>query len=169
MQYGSGSLDGQGRIPWQHVGPGTRTADPYPERHARPWEPAELDFTYAPRISRTSAAIMAEARGEGGGGFLDRLDSDLRRRQSKVKVRAACTSACAAKWHACVCGTAGEAGVGSCSRETSLDVFIMHAGAGAALLQQQRLWRRGKGGNCRPGGGISLSEPARLGAPGRQH
>lgn len=103
MQHGSGSLDGRGRIPWQHVGPGTRTADPNPERHARPWEPAELEFTYAPRISRTSAAIMAEARGEsGGGGFLDRLDSDLRRRQSKMKVDArmharmcACLCACA--------------------------------------------------------------------------
>eukprot|EP00775_Hariotina_reticulata_P008604 gene8604-8785_t len=86
VAHAAGSVDSKGQIPWQHVGPGTRAAHPHPESHARPWDSPGVDLTFQPRISRTSQRIMAEARGQGGaGGFLDRLDNDLRKRQSKMK------------------------------------------------------------------------------------
>lgn len=31
VQHGSGSVDSRGIIPWQHVGGGTKAADPFPE------------------------------------------------------------------------------------------------------------------------------------------
>lgn len=61
------------------------------QRLARPWDSPEVELTFKPRISAKSKQLMAEARGlnEGGGGFLDRLDNDLRRREAKQKVRRA--------------------------------------------------------------------------------
>lgn len=58
------------------------------QRLARPWDSPEAELTFKPRISARSQQLIAEARGnEGGGGFLDRLKSDLRRREAKQKVR----------------------------------------------------------------------------------
>jgi hypothetical protein len=60
---------------------------PHPESHARPWDPPDTDLTFSPKISAKSQAMMAESRGAGGnGGFLARLDNDLKRRQVKIKV-----------------------------------------------------------------------------------
>lgn len=58
------------------------------QRLAKPWDSPEAELTFKPRISARSQQLMAEARGnEGGGGFLDRLKSDLRRREAKQKVQ----------------------------------------------------------------------------------
>ena len=87
VEHASGSLDGKALVPWQHVGPGTRAADPHPESFARPWDPPDVELTFRPVISTVSKKIMLEARGEGSGsGFLDRLGNDMRRREAKLKV-----------------------------------------------------------------------------------
>lgn len=58
------------------------------QRLARPWDSLEVELTFKPRISAKSKQLMAETRSnEGGGGFLDRLDNDMRRREAKQKVR----------------------------------------------------------------------------------
>lgn len=57
------------------------------QRLARPWDSPEAELTFKPRISARSQQLMAEARGSQGGGYLDRLKSDLRRREAKQKVR----------------------------------------------------------------------------------
>lgn len=89
VQHASGSLDSRGIIPWQHVGNGTKAADPHPERIARPWDSPDVELTFKPKISAKSQQLMAETRGsEGTGSFLDRLDNDMRRREAKQKVRA---------------------------------------------------------------------------------
>jgi hypothetical protein len=98
VEHASGSLDGRALVPWQHVGPGTRAADPHPESFARPWDPPDVELTFQPVISTVSKKIMREARGESsGGGFLDRLGNDMRRREAKLKVgkgrlKQACTA-----------------------------------------------------------------------------
>lgn len=57
------------------------------QRLARPWDSPEAELTFQPKISTKSQQLMAEARGnEGAGGFLDRLDNDMRRREAKQKV-----------------------------------------------------------------------------------
>ncbi|WIA15375.1 hypothetical protein OEZ85_002037 [Tetradesmus obliquus] len=86
VEYGAGSVDSRGHIPWQHVGAGTHAGHPHPESHARPWDPPDTDLTFSPKISAKSQQLMAEQRGQGGnGGFLARLDNDLKRRQVKIK------------------------------------------------------------------------------------
>lgn len=57
------------------------------QRLARPWDAPDVELTFSPKISKKSKQLMAEARGsEGSGGFLDRLGSDMRRREAKQKV-----------------------------------------------------------------------------------
>lgn len=59
------------------------------QRIARPWDSSEVELTFQPRISTKSKQLMAGARGsgDGPGGFLERLDYDIRRREAKQKVR----------------------------------------------------------------------------------
>jgi hypothetical protein len=95
LDHATGALDGQARVPWQHVGPGTHAADPHPERLGRPWDGPAVDETFAPRISGRSREIMSARGGGGGGGaagggstFLDRLAADERRRAAAAAAAA---------------------------------------------------------------------------------
>eukprot|EP00198_Chlamydomonas_reinhardtii_P012797 XP_001702134.1 flagellar associated protein [Chlamydomonas reinhardtii] len=85
----SGAVDSSARIPWRHVGPGTRHNNWASERFARPGDPETVDMTFQPRISKESKKIMGGGEyGEGSGGannFLDRLNNDLRKRQTNRK------------------------------------------------------------------------------------
>ena len=57
------------------------------QRIARPWDSPEVELTFQPRISSKSQQLMAESRGgDGAGGFLERLDYDMRHREAKQKV-----------------------------------------------------------------------------------
>ncbi|KAG2423137.1 hypothetical protein HXX76_015522 [Chlamydomonas incerta] len=85
-----GAVDSSARIPWRHVGPGTRHNNWASERFARPGDPETVDMTFQPRISKESKKIMGGGGeyGEGSGGannFLDRLNNDLRKRQTNRK------------------------------------------------------------------------------------
>ncbi|KAF6256339.1 hypothetical protein COO60DRAFT_1461752 [Scenedesmus sp. NREL 46B-D3] len=74
----AGSVDSRGHIPG--------STPPAPGEPARPWDPPDADLTFSPKISAKSQQLMAESQGQGGsGGFLARLDNDLKRRQVKMK------------------------------------------------------------------------------------
>ncbi|KAG2435433.1 hypothetical protein HYH02_011933 [Chlamydomonas schloesseri] len=83
------AVDSSARIPWRHVGPGTRHHNWASERFARPGDPETVDMTFQPRMSKESKRIMngGGEYGEGGGtnNFLDRLSNDLRKRETNRK------------------------------------------------------------------------------------
>ncbi|KAI8471605.1 MAG: hypothetical protein J3K34DRAFT_506248 [Monoraphidium minutum] len=83
LEHATGALDSKARVPWQHVGPGTRAADPHPERHGRPWDGPEVDETFSPKISDLSRRIMSGPSGSGGApsAFLERLEAAARARR----------------------------------------------------------------------------------------
>lgn len=85
---GGRGLDHTARIPWNHVGSGTKLQNWNPERYARPGDPPTVDLTFQPKISRESRKLLREGGyGEGGSGadFLARLSNDSRKRDSRIK------------------------------------------------------------------------------------
>ncbi|KXZ42945.1 hypothetical protein GPECTOR_110g238 [Gonium pectorale] len=93
----SGGVDGSARIPWHHIGKGTKHNNWNPERFAKPGEPETVDLTFKPACpSAESKRLLSNGGGGGGGGgegeatnpvnsFLDRLNNDLRKREQTKK------------------------------------------------------------------------------------
>ncbi|GLC56411.1 hypothetical protein PLESTB_001102000 [Pleodorina starrii] len=85
----SGGVDSGARIPWRHVGNGTKHNNWNPERFARPGDPESVDMTFQPRTNAESRKIVGGGEyGENSGAvnsFLDRLNNDLRKREQTRK------------------------------------------------------------------------------------
>ncbi|EFJ45183.1 hypothetical protein VOLCADRAFT_118480 [Volvox carteri f. nagariensis] len=85
----SGTLDSAARVPWRHVGKGTKLNNWYPERFGRPGDPETVDLTFQPRTNPESRKMLGGGDyGENSGAvnsFLDRLNNDLRKREQTRK------------------------------------------------------------------------------------
>ncbi|KAG2490066.1 hypothetical protein HYH03_011531 [Edaphochlamys debaryana] len=84
------AVDSSARIPWRHVGPGSKHNNWASERFARPGDPDSVDMTFQPRINPASKRMLGGGGGgeygeAGGNKFLDRLNNDLRKREGARK------------------------------------------------------------------------------------
>lgn len=75
------TLDTKARIPWSHIGKGTKLKSWDPVRIGQPGDPETVDMTFQPRISTTSKRMLSEGAGGGAGAdFLARLSASERKR-----------------------------------------------------------------------------------------
>ncbi|GIL50691.1 hypothetical protein Vafri_6801 [Volvox africanus] len=85
----SGGLDSSARIPWRHVGNGTKHNNWSSERFGRPGDPETVDLTFQPRTNAESRKMLGGGDyGENSNAvnsFLDRLNNDLRKREQTRK------------------------------------------------------------------------------------